>query len=91
VFRAVLPVPFESAATGCGTALGCAAAWGTGLDCAAGVGTGLACAGRLASFEGPPPGPPGRNSLPLVIGLAAICLPLGVGFDTEFGGSPGPV
>jgi hypothetical protein len=65
---------------------------GTGLACvAAGVGTGLGCAGRLASFEGPPPGPPGRRSLPFVMGLAAICLPLGVGFETELGGSPGPV
>jgi hypothetical protein len=25
-----------------------------------------------------------------VMGLAAICLPLGVGLETEFGGSPGP-
>jgi hypothetical protein len=26
-----------------------------------------------------------------VIGFAAICFPLGVGFDMELGGSPGPV
>jgi hypothetical protein len=65
---------------------------GIGRDCAAaGVGTGLGCAGRLVSFDAPPPGPPGRRSLPLVIGFAAICFPLGVGFDTELGGSPGPV
>jgi hypothetical protein len=64
---------------------------GIGRGCAAaGVGTGLGCAGRLASFEAPPPGPPGRRSLPLVMGLAAICFPLGVGFDVELGGSPGP-
>jgi hypothetical protein len=25
------------------------------------------------------------------MGFAAICRPLGVAFDTEFGGSPGPV
>lgn len=37
------------------------------------------------------PGPPGRNSFPLVIGFAATRLPRGVGFDFEFGGSPGPV
>jgi hypothetical protein len=91
------PVPFDNAATGCGTGLGCcvAAGVGTARGCAAagaaaGVGTGLGCAGRLASLDGPPPGPPGRRSLPLVMGFAAICFPLGVAFDTELGGSPGP-
>lgn len=44
--------------------------------------------GRAASFEGPPPGPPGRRSFPLVTGRAATCLPLGVGLETELGGSP---
>jgi hypothetical protein len=53
---------------------------------AAGVGL-----GRDASFEGPPPGPPGRSSLPFVMGLPGTCLPRGVGRETEFGGSPGPV
>jgi hypothetical protein len=79
-------------AAGVGTARGCGtAAAGVGTDRAAGVGTGLGCAGRDASFVGPPPGPPGRRSLPFEMGFAAICLPFGVGFETEFGGSPGPV
>lgn len=52
--------------------------------------------GRDRAPPGPPgtpgpPGPPGRNSLPLLIGFAATRLPRGVGFDFEFGGSPGPV
>lgn len=62
---------------------------GTGLGC--GAGTGLGCAGRLASLDGPPPGPPGRRSLPFVMGFAAICLPFGVCLEMELGGSPGPV
>lgn len=52
---------------------------------------GLEVTGREANFEGPPPGPPGRNSFPLVIGLPATCFPRGVGRDCESGGSPGPV
>jgi hypothetical protein len=79
------PLVVEQALAVVGTARGCAAA-----GAAAGVGTGLGCAGRLASLDGPPPGPPGRRSLPLVMGFAAICFPLGVAFDTELGGSPGP-
>lgn len=48
--------------------------------------------GRLPlNFEGPPLGPPGRSSLPLVTGLAATGFGLGVGFDTEVAGSPCPV
>ena len=43
------------------------------------------------SFPTPPPGPPGRSSFPFVMGLLATGLPLGVGLETEFGGSPGPV
>lgn len=80
-----------TAATGWGTALGvgvgCAAAgWGVGCGTARRSGAGLD-----ASFEGPPPGPPGRRSLPVVTGRAATCFPRGVGLDTEFGGSPEPV
>lgn len=52
---------------------------------------GFVCTGREASLDGPPPGPPGRSSLPFVIGLPAICLPRGVGREMEFGGSPDPV
>lgn len=90
------PVPFDRAATGWGTGLdwGVAAGGGVGIgreSAATGVGTGLGCAGRLASLEGPPPGPPGRKSLPFVIGFAATCLPFGVGLETELGGSPGAV
>ena len=55
--------------------------WGIGRD----------AAGRDASFDGPPPGPPGRSSLPCVMGFPALGLPFGVGLETEFGGSPGPV
>lgn len=83
-------VPFDNAATGCGIALGWEAA-GVATGAAGVVGIGLACAGRLASFEGPPPGPPGRSSLPFVIGFAATCFPFGVGFDCELGGSPADV
>lgn len=82
--------PFDKAATGCGTGLDWEAA-GAATGAAAGVGVGLGCAGRLANFDGPPPGPPGRSSLPFVIGFAATCFPLGVGFDCEFGGSPADV
>lgn len=52
------------------------------------MGVGFEAAGRDASFDGAPPGPPGRSNLPLVMGLPATCFGLGVGFDTEFGGSP---
>ena len=48
-------------------------------------------AGVLAtddSFPGAPPGPPGLNSFPFVIGLLATAFPRGVGLDTELGGSP---
>lgn len=47
--------------------------------------------GRVASFDGPPPGPPGRSNFPFVIGFPATCLPRGVGRDCELGGSPCPV
>lgn len=76
-----------TAATGCGTIRACGVAAGCevrGKGCAAG--TGLRDA--VESLEGPPPGPPGRRSLPLVTGLAATCFARGVGFDTELGGSP---
>ena len=39
--------------------------------------------------EGRPLGPPGLISLPRVIGRGGTGLPLGVGFETELGGSPG--
>ena len=61
-------------------------------DCeGVGWGTGRDAAGRDASFDGPPPGPPGRSNLPCVMGLPALGLPFGVGLETEFAGSPGPV
>ena len=44
-----------------------------------------------SNLDGRPPGPPGRTSLPLLIGFLALSLPRGVGRETEFGGSPGPV
>ena len=57
-----------------------------------GVGLAVFVAGRaLDSFEGPPPGPPGRRSFPFVIGLPAMGVGFGVGLETEPGGSPGPV
>jgi hypothetical protein len=86
VVRAWL-VPFDNAATGCGTALRCAGA-GAAAGVGAAAGAGL---GRAANLDGAPPGPPGRSSLPLVIGFAATCFPLGVGFDCELGGSPADV
>ena len=71
----------DVAAAGVGTALEAAGvAAGTGL----GAGFGLD-----VIFDGWPPGPPGRRSLPVVIGLAML-LPLGVGRDTDLGDSPGP-
>lgn len=48
-------------------------------------------AGRDAGLDGRPPGPPGRNNLPCVIGFPGTRLPRGVGRDCEPGGSPGPV
>lgn len=48
-------------------------------------------ADRDESWPGAPPGPPGRRSFPLVMGLPATCLGLGVRLETELGGSPGPV
>lgn len=54
-------------------------------------GTELLVAGVLATddnFPGAPPGPPGLNSFPFVIGLLATAFPRGVGLDTELGGSP---
>lgn len=65
-----------------------------GIDCGMGCGVGVgrgAAAGRDASLEGAPPGPPGRSNFPEVIGLPATCFGLGVGFETELAGSPGPV
>lgn len=64
---------------------------GTGRDVAetvagAGLGAGF---GREVIFDGCPPGPPGRRSLPVVIGRA-MDFPFGVGLDTELGDSPGP-
>ena len=56
-----------------------------------GCGVGNLAAGREASLDGPPPGPPGRSSLPFVMGFPATCFDLGVGLETEFAGSPGPV
>ena len=56
------------------------------MGCAAGAGLGL---GREETVEDPPPGPPGRNSLPDVIGLATA-FDRGVGFEIEVGDSPGP-
>lgn len=53
-----------------------------------GAGAGL---GRDASLDGPPPGPPGRSSLPVVTGLAATCFGRGVGLETALAGSPWPV
>ena len=44
--------------------------------------------GREASIDATPLGPPGRRSLPFVIGLLATGFPFGVGLDTEFGDSP---
>lgn len=65
-----------------------------GLSCAdplaaCGVGlsrAGRACAGREASLVCP--GPPGRRSLPLVIGRPATGLGRGVGLETELGDMP---
>lgn len=71
-----------------------AAGWGVAAGRAWGVGTGRGVVpfGRLPlSLEGPPLGPPGRKSLPLVTGRAATGLGRGVGLETELGGSPGPV
>ena len=64
------------------------AAAGTGrlVVVAAAAGAGL---GRDATFDGAPLGPPGRNSLPLVMGLA-MTLERGVGLETELGDSPWP-
>lgn len=80
----------------CGTAAGtgraaCGMAAGTGRDAAgAAAGMGLAAGfGRDATFDGCPPGPPGLNNLPVVIGRT-IALPFGVGRDTELGDSPWP-
>ena len=56
---------------------------GVAAGCAAGLGL-----GREVTVE-PPPGPPGRNSFPVVIGLATA-FPFGVGLETELGDSPGP-
>ena len=56
-----------------------------------GCGTGREAAGLDANLDGPPPGPPARRSFPDVMGLAAFCLPFGVGRDLEVAGSPGPV
>ena len=81
------------AATGCGTGRDWIGSdWGT-VCCARGGcwGTGLAAAGREEAFGGPPLGPPGRSSLPFVMGFPGIRLAFGVGFDREFGDSPGPV
>jgi hypothetical protein len=51
-------------------------------------GIGCAAAGRF--FVGPPFGPPGLSSLPVVIGFAGSCFPFGIGRLGEFGASPGP-
>lgn len=80
----------------CGIAAGtgraaCGMAAGTGLDaCGVAAGTGLAAGfGRELILEDCPPGPPGLNNLPVVIGRTTA-LPLGVGRDTELGDSPWP-
>ena len=52
---------------------------------------GLAAGVGRDDFEGPSFGPPGRSNFPFVIGLPGICFGRGVGRDTEFAGSPGPV
>lgn len=81
-----------AAATGWGTIRDCAAGWGTAAGCGVACGKGCAAGAGLRaaadSFDGPPPGPPGLSSLPLVTGRAATCLGRGVGFETELGGSP---
>ena len=60
-----------------------------GLGTARSLLPGRTCAaGREASFVGPPRGPPGRKSFPLVIGRPATGLGRGVGFDTELGDIP---
>lgn len=78
-----------------------AAGWGTGRDSRVdcwplpgscwGAGRGLGLAAACESLDGPPPGPPGRRSLPLLMGLPATCFGRGVGLETEFAGSPGAV
>lgn len=65
-------------------ALGCDCDGWEGIGC----GTGREAAGRDANLEGPPPGPPGRSSLPDVMALPGFGFPFGVGRDMEFGGSP---
>jgi hypothetical protein len=52
------------------------------------TGTTRDCAGREDGLDGPPLGPPGFKSLPFVMGRPATGLGLGVGLDTELGGSP---
>jgi hypothetical protein len=76
-----------AAATGWGTMRGCAAA-GLGMDWGRGCAAGGGFRAAADSFDGPPPGPPGRSSLPVVTGRAATCLGRGVGLDTELAGSP---
>lgn len=80
----------------CGTAAGtgraaCGMAAGTGRDaCGAAAGTGLAAGfGREVTLDVCPPGPPGLNNLPVVIGRTTA-LPFGVGRETELGDSPCP-
>lgn len=77
-----------AATTGCGTIRGCGVAAGREIDWGKGCAAGAGLRAAADSFDGPPPGPPGRSSLPLVTGRAATCFARGVGFDTEFGGSP---
>lgn len=60
-----------------------------------GCGTCLASCGRSRAtrgldFPAPPLGPPGRKSLPLLIGLAGTGFPFGVGLLVELGASPEP-
>lgn len=75
-----------AAGWGCGTGLEEAAA---GLAAAEAPPDGRGWAVRLAgNREGLPPGPPGLMSLPRVMGLGGTGLPLGVGLETELGGSP---
>ena len=88
----VAGVGIDREAAGVGTGLDAAGAGaGAGRDAAgAAAGAGLGAGfGREVIFDGCPPGPPFRSSLPVVIGLA-IALPLGVGLETELGDSPGP-